>query len=741
MANDPEIRSMTPLPPSTHSVPSANGARSPSAAVAPTHSVGLPPALSGPPSLETVVNVVQRRGPLIAVVGLGAALLAAAGVWFFMPQRQSSQIKVQVAVRSRPGEEVDPTSAQKAQVAVLKSDKVLSTAAGNVASLYGGQSREELLAWLQKDLTVEFPYGTEVLVVTLTGDRPELMKPLLDEVAAAYRDEVNSTEKSRMDERLKAVTDKHKKVLAELSEKKFALNKLEQQLGIKDPAVVVTEIAAAHTNLGTARNLHFAAQLRRTQAEQELKASQERLTALSATTTPSQDREYLDAFKELRNTNPDLKALAEVRVKIEGEIARRTRDAGPNPEGQVKAALEKALAGPKADLAIIEAGEKEVLKKLEGLAREEATGRLRAQIADLERKLNAARSEEESLAREVTTANARLLEAEHSGSRALDRTDKGLNALTIAVAQIEEVRHGLGAEIGRLETETVSNNRVALLESPSNPAPTKNDKRYKVAGATFLGVFGLVFLAFAFTEFARKPLRRPEEVSHGLALPVLGTVPEMSESSRRPLSADGGTSPGEAAVLEAIDGVRASVLHAARTEPLHILLVSSPKSGEGKTPVAGHLAASLARSWRNVLLIDGDLRQPSLHTLFDLPAGPGFAEVLRGEMELDEAVQATPLARLSVLPAGRCDRLAVEALSQLTLGEQMAQLKENFDFVVIDVSPVLETADVLQLGQHADAVILSVLRDVSRLPEVHAARERLEGLGMRVLGAVVGGRS
>jgi capsular exopolysaccharide synthesis family protein len=168
-----------------------------------------------------------------------------------------------------------------------------------------------------------------------------------------------------------------------------------------------------------------------------------------------------------------------------------------------------------------------------------------------------------------------------------------------------------------------------------------------------------------------------------------------------------------------------------------VVLVTSAVGGEGKTTLASHLAASLARAWRKTLFIDGDLRNPAAHQQFGLPAGPGFAEALRGEVEFGDAVRPTPLSRLWVLTAGKCDNHALQALAQEGLGGAFERLKEQYDFLVVDTSPVLPVPDALLLGQHADAVLLAVLRDVSRLPAVHYARQRLEGLGIRVLGAVV----
>ena len=94
---------------------------------------------------------------------------------------------------------------------------------------------------------------------------------------------------------------------------------------------------------------------------------------------------------------------------------------------------------------------------------------------------------------------------------------------------------------------------------------------------------------------------------------------------------------------------------------------------------------------------------------------------------------------LDVCPAGACDSRSLRALGPDALAALIARAKAHYDFVVIDSAPLLPVADSLHVCQHADAVVLSVFRDVSRLPAVYAGYERLSALGVRVLGVVVTG--
>ena len=125
--------------------------------------------------------------------------------------------------------------------------------------------------------------------------------------------------------------------------------------------------------------------------------------------------------------------------------------------------------------------------------------------------------------------------------------------------------------------------------------------------------------------------------------------------------------------------------------------------------------------------------------MFDVPLESGVCEVLRGQVDVAEAIQPTLAGNLAILTAGRVDVLAIQGLAQGRLGAILERLRPQYDFIIIDTAPVLPVADSLHVCQHVDAVIFSVLRDVSRLPKVYAAHERLAKLNVRILGAVVSG--
>ena len=148
---------------------------------------------------------------------------------------------------------------------------------------------------------------------------------------------------------------------------------------------------------------------------------------------------------------------------------------------------------------------------------------------------------------------------------------------------------------------------------------------------------------------------------------------------------------------------------------------------------------SLARARRTTVLVDFDLRQPTLDGALGLPLGPGICEALRGEGDVMGMVQQTETEGLSVVTAGSWSRQVLPSLSSGVVGTVLEQLRANFDFVIIDSSPLLPIVDTRLVSQHVDSVVLAVLRDVSQGSAVLAAQEMLDAFGVRSIEAVVTG--
>jgi receptor protein-tyrosine kinase len=173
------------------------------------------------------------------------------------------------------------------------------------------------------------------------------------------------------------------------------------------------------------------------------------------------------------------------------------------------------------------------------------------------------------------------------------------------------------------------------------------------------------------------------------------------------------------------------------------MVITSPLPGEGKTTVASNLAAAMADTGKTILLVDGDLRKPRIHTVFGLAEGPGLYDLLKAERELSDDeilshIQSTEVPGVSVLSAGNAE---LEEISRLLHSSRLAvlldHLKKAYPIVLIDAPPLHQFPDARLLGGLADGAILVVRAGVTERESAVAAKDRLTHDGVRLIGTVL----
>jgi capsular exopolysaccharide synthesis family protein len=166
------------------------------------------------------------------------------------------------------------------------------------------------------------------------------------------------------------------------------------------------------------------------------------------------------------------------------------------------------------------------------------------------------------------------------------------------------------------------------------------------------------------------------------------------------------------------------------------LLVTSPATGDGKSITAANFALTMAQEFnRRVVLLDADLRRPTVHALFGIPDQPGLVDVLAGTASLDDALVLLPDVHLAVLPAGRAPAQPAELLGSSAMRRTLEALRSRFDRVLVDVPPVLPLADVGVLAPQCDGVLLVVRAGVTPKPLIERALNTFEA--ERLLGVVL----
>lgn len=257
-----------------------------------------------------------------------------------------------------------------------------------------------------------------------------------------------------------------------------------------------------------------------------------------------------------------------------------------------------------------------------------------------------------------------------------------------------------------------------------------------VGAAAFLGVITLV----AFLEWRSRRVDSVDQVVNEIGLRVIGTIPAFPTRQAIKTGEADANQNWRFILNESVNSTRTMLLHSAKTQSMQVIMVTSAMQGEGKTSLSSQLATSMATAGLRTLIVDCDLRNPSMHRLFDLALAPGCSEILLSELDVSDAVQPTSVPNLWVVSAGQCSNRVIAALAQGHQLESMFnRLRGQFDFIVVDTCPVLPVADSLLIGQHVDGVVISILQDISQLPKVLNASERLAQLNIPLLGAVVNG--
>lgn len=189
-------------------------------------------------------------------------------------------------------------------------------------------------------------------------------------------------------------------------------------------------------------------------------------------------------------------------------------------------------------------------------------------------------------------------------------------------------------------------------------------------------------------------------------------------------------------ISEAYRTLRTNLSFYSLDNPLRSLVVTSPAPNEGKSTTIANLAVTIAQSGRRTILVDCDLRRPSLHDLFGLKAEPGFTDlVLADNMELP--LQATGVENLWLLASGAKPPNPADMLGAKKVDQIIARLQEEADMVLFDAPPVMAVTDAAVLGAKVDGVLLVIQAGKTKRDHAERAKETLEKAKVRIVGATL----
>ena len=301
---------------------------------------------------------------------------------------------------------------------------------------------------------------------------------------------------------------------------------------------------------------------------------------------------------------------------------------------------------------------------------------------------------------------------------------------------------GVSAGLKSTNFRTVDVARVP--SSPVEPNVPRN-----LAFALGLGLTAGVGLAFLL-EGIDNTVRTPEQAQVISALPSLGMIPlglrSGSESARQRLTVASSKEPVElvtqsrpqSQMAESYRALRTSLLLTSLGGPPQVILVTSALPQEGKTTTSMNCAIVLAQKGSRVLLIDADLRRPSVHKALSLGPRTGLSNILTGNAALEQTVVRTNLMpTLFALPAGTPPPNPAELLASANMREILNQLREQYDHIVIDTPPTLSVTDAVVLSTSADAVVLVIRSGQTTKQALRRARDVLMRVNARVSGVLL----
>ncbi len=657
----------------------------------------------------------------------------------------------------------------------LFSNKVMDAALSSMKSTYLARNEEEALDRLLEVLDQEFDgsfgdFASECIEFESETEEESKSNSVAIRLSLKHTDKelveasliaLNTSLQDYFDSKRTKASADLKVLLTEASEKHLPeVRKLEESY-----RKWRTEVNLQWDSNGVAINPHRIDQnrlmLRRSELDSELQAATEELAAIEATVANSKDpRTAIDVIGQLLNkelVTPierrravglkeedfDLKRL-NFQEQLVPLIVERQRAAGQYGENHPSVRdLDDQIKYSKEQFEKIS---REVTDRISKLLNDSDKERAEAMVA-AETVVNTLRSKNKMLVNQIASTELKLVEAKkeadklaqaeqenESWRREIERQGMLLNQLQEQMTRISLTDKGPGIEL-------------TSLTPPSSAAIVGPSIIKCVGGGTFVGLLLGCALAYVL-EGQAGTFRSAQEIELALHSPIMSHVPY--DPGRRRKLAKGEVDPYDkldeklsvvhrpsSVVAEAIRTCRTNLFFESSTSGIKVLQVTSPLPSDGKTTVAGNLAASIAQAGKRVIIIDADLRRPQLSDNFAVEEGLGLTNVLNGDCDHIDAIHATPISNLWVMPSGPIPVNPAEALTLPEMGELLQLLREQYDYVIVDTPPLLVVTDPGIVAGLVDAVMVTVkIRRKSRSNAVEALNI-LRSVGANILGIVI----
>lgn len=518
----------------------------------------------------------------------------------------------------------------------------------------------------------------------------------------------------------------------------------------REAAAVANAIAESYINMSLERRYDASAYAKKfleeriEQVRANLEDSEQRLTAYA------REREIVDLDDKLGNLLQTLNAMNQALVGVEAERIRAEAQYAQSLEGRGPAAHAVLASGMIQTLKVrkgeLEVTYQEQLKTYKpGYPKMQ---QLRRQIAEIDQQIaeelrsigDGVKTDYEAKVHEQASLQTRVSEIKTELLDLQNRTTD-YQILKREVDTNRELYDGLLQRMKEVGVVAgISTNNISIVDRALIPASAyKPDLRKNLTIAIAIGLIAGVLLALVF-EHMDDTVKTSEDIENRARIPVLGIVPMVPAKQQGItkeqiplLAAKAPRSP----LAEAMRSLRTSLVFSTTESAPKIMHVTSPGPGEGKTTIASNIAITFAVAGGTVLLIDADLRAPSLHTALSLPNSLGLTNYLAGDASPASIAQPTQVQRLFTITSGPLPPNPVELLSSAKMLDLLGIASERFDHVVLDGPPVLGLADALVLSKVSGGTIFVVDAGRTRNGELDGAIKRLRTANATILGAVL----
>lgn len=700
-------------------------------------SMGSVPEASRGPSGGPVLDIkrlVWLRGPIVLLVSICLGIPATIAAWFLVPTGYTASVELRfLATAPRVlYTDADPTAATpyekflNTQISLVTGNAILSRVldSAEIRSLPSLAAVDDALEYLKSRVSARVQRTSEIVTVTCSMPEKQAAERILQEIVTVYLDYAMGEEASAGTDRLATLTKERDARQMELESQLKTIGDLQGSLGV--PIVGQTPLETGEAQLYNESLARAEEDLAKAQnAQSELQARLARIDGFIS--SASKGNPIYDLGVEDRvGADARVGGLRQEVVKMQASLAEMAEMQQENsPQLKVE---QRRLASLTESLAEIElSARKEALQSMRIQQAQEVDVSAKA-VEEAQQRVNKFRQLADEYKERLKSATDQFAKLEELKSKAAE-TRRLLEDVRTNIAQIN------------VESNAPARVRLAAPVTVPGGGPDRKPKLMMMALALAASV-GLGVGLGLLLELMDQQVRSSQDVARLTNLPIIAAIPQASEdklpeSVQMPLLVE--QAPLSTLANEYRRVLAWFLLPDMTSGEVKSLVVVSPTRGDGKSSLTTNLGAALAQAGRRVLVVDVCYRRPSLQANLGIPLSTGLAEVLGGEVSLDQALHPTRVRGLFVLGPG----LDTAGLSGKLASRDMTCFLEfasrQFDHIIIDTPPWLVMADAKLIAPLADGVLVIVGAGASSLGMVRRCLYELNQIKANVLGVVLNG--